>query len=392
MTTNVTICASETTRQTLCARAPGKIILSGEHAVVYGADALAAAVKEYTTVTFLPVSQSRTINTIFSGISTGVTYPINALSKLKHHLDERFEQFTQGELPVQNILTHPNDLVMYTLMSLLQQLPSRETLKQFAPNSGVLRSDSTLPTGAGMGSSASAIAATLVLYEDILKKPLTAKQRFEMVRFCERLQHGGGSAIDAAAVTYGGINRVREHIPERVSITLDNHWYWLHTGKPGATTGECVQFVRKHYGNDRLLWQEFIAVTQAFEAALQQQRCPMDCLKENHRLLKRIGVVPRQAAELIAHIEQRGGAAKISGAGSVNGNKSGLVLMYLPVQDTEGAEEAEGIDNQFDNIFDNIRETIQQLNLLTGNYIKSWGKVEVDTIGATRLTTFNKDK
>lgn len=350
---------------TLQARAPGKIILSGEHSVVYGADALAAAVQEYTTVNFLPVSHSRVINTIFSGISTGVTYPINALSKLKHHLDERFEKYAQGKLPVQNILSHPNDLVMYALMSLLHQLPSRKTLARFAPNSGILRSESTIPNGAGMGSSASAIAATLVLYEDILQKPLNTKQRFEMVRFCERLQHGKGSAIDAATVTYGGINRVRAQQPEHVNIHLDNNWYWLNTGTPASSTGACVQYVQNHYGTDTQRWHNFNTVTQSLEQALQHNACPIDSIQENHQLLKSIGVVPEPASQLIAEIEKIGGAAKISGAGAVEGEKAGLVLMYLPEI--------------------NIRTIIEQLNIATHNYIKSWGQLTVDELGATRL-------
>lgn len=363
MSTNVTTYVSE--QAALRARAPGKVILSGEHSVVYGADALAVAVQEYTTVKFSPVSQSKVINTIFSGISTGVTYPINVLSKLKHHLDARFEQYSQGKLPVQNILSHPNDLVMYTLMSLLHQLPSRKTLARFAPNSGILHSESTIPTGAGMGSSASAIAATLVLYEDLLEKPLSNKQRFEMVRFCERLQHGKGSAIDAAAVTYGGINRVREQQPEPVNISLNDNWYWLNTGTPSSSTGKCVQFVKNHYGTDTQRWDSFNTVTQTLEQALHQNTCPIDSIKENNQLLKGIGVVPDNAANLITEIEKMGGAAKVSGAGAVEGDKSGLVLMYLPEI--------------------NMRSIIEHLNTITHNYIQSWGKLAVDELGATRI-------
>lgn len=363
MTTNVTTYAAEAT--TYQARAPGKIILSGEHAVVYGADAIAAAVQQYTTVTFSPVSNSRAINTLFSGISTSVTYPINVLSNLKHRLDARFEQFTRGNLPVQNILNHPNDLLMYTLMAFLQQLPSRQLLKQLAPESGVLRSESTIPVGAGMGSSASAIAATLVLYEDILKKALPTEKLFEMVRFCERLQHGCGSAIDAITVTYGGINRISGEQHQHLAIALDDNWYWLHTGTPSTSTGECVQHVRRNYGYETSRWHDFSDVTKALVADLTTQANPIETLKANHRLLDAIDVVPERTQQLITAIEEKGGGAKVSGAGAVAGNKAGLVLMYLPSED--------------------INADIEALNIASHNGIQSWGKVRIDEQGAMRL-------
>lgn len=363
MTTNVTTYVADTT--TYQARAPGKIILSGEHAVVYGADAIAAAVQQYTTVAFSPVSNSRTINTLFSGISSGVTYPINMLSKLKHRLDARFEQFTRGDLPVQNILSHPNDLVMYALMAFLQQLPSRELLKQLAPESGVLRSESTIPVGAGMGSSASAIAATLVLYEEILKKTLPTEKLFEMVRFCERLQHGFGSAIDAVTVTYGGINRISGEQHQRLDIALDDNWYWLHTGVPSTSTGECVQYVRRHYGHETTRWHDFSDVTHTLVATLKDKADPREVLKANQQLLDAIGVVPERTQQLITAIENKGGAAKVSGAGAVAGDKAGLILLYLPSED--------------------ISADIETLNIASHNSIQSWGKVRIDEQGAMRL-------
>lgn len=359
--------SSPNTSDELRARAPGKVILSGEHSVVYGAEALAVAVQQHTTVRFSPVTQSKVINTLFSGISTGVNYPLNALSKLKHKLDDRFDSFSNGDLPVQHILSHPNDLVMYALSALMHQLPSRKTFSPFLPDSGVLRTESTIPEGAGMGSSASAIAATLVLYEDVLDKHLSAEQRFDLVRFCERLQHGKGSAIDAATVTFGGANRVREHKREATSLTLDSNWYWLHTGTPSTSTGECVQFVRKHYAKDTARWAAFNDATQALETALTQADTDAlsKAIKENHQLLKGIGVVPSITADVIDQIERLGGAAKISGAGAVAGEHSGLVLMYLPQCD--------------------ITTAVEQLNTHHPHYIQQYGALEMDSNGARRI-------
>lgn len=312
--------------------APGKIILSGEHSVVYGAQAVAVAVRKHTVVSFRPLSESKTINTLFSGISSGVHYPLNALGSLKKKLDSRFEDFLQGQLPIQQILNKPDDLLIYTLSSLIHHLPvpGRASSQSYLPMPGRLSSHSDLPPGAGMGSSASAIAATLVLYEHLLEKPLSIDQRFEMVRFCERLQHGRGSAIDAAAVTYGGMNHIQNQQVRKLDISLGPGWYWVFTGKPMVSTGECVQFVRQTHEADTILWDEFSGITEQLIHEMAAHHAVIELIRENHQLLKRIGVVPCSASRFIERIERAGGAAKISGAGAHKGDTAGLVLAYWP--------------------------------------------------------------
>lgn len=313
------------------ARAPGKIILSGEHSVVYGAPALVAAVNRYTTVRFSPIHRSRTIRTALKGISAGKTYRLKTLHRLREKLDRRFEQFSRGERAVQHILHRPDDLVIYSLASLFRHLPMPGvSTRHKLPVPGCLSSESELPLGAGMGSSAAAIAATLVLYETMLNHPLTARQRFEQVRFCERLQHGKGSAIDAAATVFGGLQRLQDGEPSTLTVQLDSHWYWLLHGIPTVSTGECVTHVRHCHGNDRYLWQQFAEVSTALEKALHTKTDPRPIIQENQRLLAFIGVTPAPAATLIQRIEQCGGAAKISGAGAHRGDGSGIILVYHP--------------------------------------------------------------
>ncbi|MDO4435478.1 MAG: GHMP kinase [Cardiobacteriaceae bacterium] len=306
----------------LSAQAPGKIIITGEHAVVYGAPALVCAVPRYTTVSYQPHPQNH-LDTLLTGISRA-RYPLSALKSLKHKLDKRFEAFLRGDLPVQHILHRPDDLLAYTLASLARKVANHLPL----PYSGKLHTQSALPLGAGMGSSAAAIAATLVLTEHLLQSPLSLEERFEHVRFCERLQHGKGSAIDAAAVVFGGLQKLENGERQSASFSLNEHWYYWLDGIPQASTGECVAQVRAQFGQDKALWQSFETIINELLQTLTQGNNPQSALRENQKLLQHIGVVPEATAKCIANIEASGGAAKISGAGSVRGNFGGILLIY----------------------------------------------------------------
>lgn len=319
------------------ARSPGKLILSGEHSVVYGAPALVAAIDRYTEVWFTPIHRSRTLQTAFGNLSKGEIYPLEVISKIKQKLDDRFDEFSKGKLPVQQILQRPDDLAIYTLAQVIQSLPMpglTSTRNLLVP--GRLSSRSDLPLGAGMGSSAAIIAATLVLYEHFLGKSENPQKRFEWVRFCERLQHGKGSAADASAVIYGGLNRVQTDSVTRLTrdedekpIELAGSWYWVLSGIPKSSTGECVASVRSKYGEDAELWQSFSDCTNALETALKTASSPVAVMNENQRLLEHIGVVTDPVQSFVRSIETMGGAAKTSGAGSIKGDGAGMVLVYL---------------------------------------------------------------
>ena len=184
-----------------------------------------------------------------------------------------------------------------------------------------------------MGSSAAVIAATFVLYEHLLSHTQSPEERFERVRFCERLQHGQGSVIDAACVVHSGLNRVDEgqlslYGDHQAAQSLQSGWYWIFHGTPLSLTGECVAEVARQHANDQTLWQDFAACTNALQHAISNKGCPKQAIRENHRLLSKISVVPDLAQQLIRELEAAGAAAKISGAGAVRGDRAGIILVY----------------------------------------------------------------
>lgn len=331
--------------------------MSGEHAVVYGAPALAVAVERYTQVWFTPVHRATGLRTAFENLSQGQLYPLDLLKGFKNSLDKRFDQFMRGELPVQKILQRPDDLAVYTMATLLQHLPMPgATATRHLPVPGKLSGKSDLPLGAGMGSSAAVIAATIVLYEHLLGHTQTLQERFERVRFCERLQHGKGSAIDAATVVYGGLNRVQGDdlqqltLPDGHGLQTGDGWYWALHGTPASSTGECVSAVRARHGNDTALWQAFQDCTEALQKTLENDLDPRATLHENHNLLCKIGVVPAPAQRFIEAAQATGGAAKICGAGAVRGDQAGVILVHQPDPDAMQALMAQYPDRRWDRL------------------------------------------
>ncbi len=325
-------------------RAPGKIILSGEHSVVYGAPAIASAVALYSYIDYKPVKGSDLIAE-FMGIEVHSNHPIAKLSPLVSFLDRQFQKFVDGAIQVDKILSSPVQLVLYVLAS---QLPTQSLSAHFNGNS-------QLPIGAGMGSSASIIAAAVVLVESINKKPLSPIERYKLVKHCERLQHGKGSLIDAATVILGGVVQVQEQQVKKLPLRLDENWYWLFTGTPQCSTGECVSYVAANHADDSVLWHSFDECTQKLIAQLQSESDPSDALIENQRLLSHIGVVSERTKEIVSQLAKRGASAKVSGSGAYIGDSSGLLLVYAKDVDPE--------------------------QVFAGFNMK-WGKLEQDTQGA----------
>ena len=104
--------------------------------------------------------------------------------------------------------------------------------------------------------------------------------------------------------------------------------YIVNTGSPESSTGECVMHTKPLLENGNLA-AEMGSVTRAFKDAIQQQQFQelQVAIRANHQLLIALGVVPQSIQMFIRYLETQGAAAKICGAGSIRGNKAGIVLI-----------------------------------------------------------------
>jgi mevalonate kinase len=217
-----------------------------------------------------------------------------------------------------------------------------------------VRSD--LPVGSGLGSSASVAVAVGAAFLGSVAGGggfSAADERIAKVALeAEKRQHGQPSGVDHTTVIRGGfLSLIREGNTLRVSDLPRPDWsrqaiQVYDTGGPVETTGEVVVAVRKQrdrepsrfaqrlnkmerstealmagLGGDVPAWPTLLAAVRGF------QRC-----------LEELEVVPSPVAEAVRRVEAAGGAAKLSGAGSLSGSAAGCLIVLWPPQSRAEAD------------------------------------------------------
>lgn len=268
--------------------APGKIIFSGEHSVVYGQPALLAAINRR----------------LFLGVEKA--------AKTK-------------------IITHePGKLA---------QLAFEKTIKVLkeSPEGIEITINSQIPVARGLGSSAALAVAMVGGLFKYFKKP-RPKSLINQIAFeIEKKQHGNPSGGDNSIVCFGGVLRFQKRagkfIMEPLRTKLDlSRFVLLDSGRAEETTGEMVGQVNKKLSREKKMAQKITLMgklTKAMIASFENAdfTCLPELIRENQRLLEEIGVVGKKAQKIIKKIENLGGAAKICGAGGLK-TGSGVILGY----------------------------------------------------------------
>lgn len=300
--------------------APGKLILSGEHAVVYGKPALAMAINRYATASAIP-QLSPFVSFDLSDLNYEHRFRFSTLRQLKERLKRKYQRFIAGDFKIREVLQKPVELAQFAFMIFFEALNIK--LSQ-----GIkIHVQSEIPMGCGMGSSAATILSIVHAIAHHLGISLPADVFFRLGLEAENMQHGYSSGLDLKVSMQGGCLYVKND--EIFSRPLpQKNFYWANTGTPESTTGECVTSVASKF-KFSAIWNEFEAVTDCIDIALQsnQDEQIKKLIRYNHQLLSKIEVVPSKVQQFISQIEESGGAAKICGAGATRGDKAGAVLI-----------------------------------------------------------------
>ena len=306
---------------------PGKLILSGEHSVVYGKPAVAMAIDRSVTAT-IETSADGQVSFNLQDIGESDSFTVLALQDFKRRALNNYHLFLDGKMGIRDVLHKPVDLFKFGFITVL------DGLHRSLETGIVIKLKSSIPVGSGMGSSAAAVLSELRALGHYLRVDFKPDWYYEFSLEAEKLQHGHPSGVDSYISLYGGCAAFQNGSARSVPLPRMK-MYLIETGAPEATTGECVVQVKEQFQND-LIWNDFEAVTNEVEKAVRENNSALmrSLIRENHRLLCRIGVVPAKVQQFVADVETAGGAAKICGAGAIRGQNGGAVLVLADFMPT----------------------------------------------------------
>lgn len=307
-------------RTDLTATAPGKLILSGEHSIIYGQPAIAIAVDRMAEAKLI-WRDHHSISFHLMNLSYTKEITLKRLRNLKHRIQKKYLRFLNGECTIGEVLQKSFELMQYVFIHLIDRLNIN------LPHGLEMKLNSNIPIGCGMGSSAATIASVIHAINSFLELDMQLENYLQIGKDAENLQHGNTSGLDLYMSIHGGCAKfVGDQIEIRPLPKIP--LYFVNTGMPKATTGECIVSAAKHF-HDEGLTKAFAAATDAFGNAMQKDDISAigDIIRANHKLLLKIGVVPKKVQNFINDVEKTGSAAKICGAGSVRGQNAGIVIV-----------------------------------------------------------------
>ena len=207
--------------RSITASAPAKVILHGEHSVVYGKLALAASIDLRTKVIFKLGNQKESVRVNLLDFSErpvefgldmlrSLPYDASSASEIDENLRNTLENIICNNVNTEEFSKHKEGLLalIYILVAFMQ-----EAGLELRPLEIIVSSE--IPMGAGLGSSAAfsvSMAAALVQLKNCLhkgqeKRPLE-EDRVSICHWAfksEKIIHGNPSGLDNSICTFGGI-------------------------------------------------------------------------------------------------------------------------------------------------------------------------------------------
>lgn len=293
-------------------RAPSKVILSGENAVVFGATAVACAID-------LPNScRMMEWDNAYFRISTGSTIAefdreecIATYHRMMKLCNSRNYKEIEASLQRKSLLW-----VIAIIGKLLYDgihLPYSQADVHLA-----------VPLGSGLGGSTT---TTVLIVKSLLllaHQPVSRQQLYELSALGDRIAHGGtGSGTDSAAIVRGGCISYHQYARIRdIKVRSPLQFVLCDSGEDKISSTSLARF-RQHHDHNPVRFQKMIAEFNTLSTqliTLLESSCAPNrlgsYLNRNHTLLQKMGVSTAELDKIVQlSLEMGAAGAKLTGGG-----------------------------------------------------------------------------
>ena len=277
--------------------APGKVILFGEHAVVYGRPALAVPVTQVHAD--VDVSNSSRAGMWIDAPDINLQAELNTLP---------------SDHPIASVIHN------FLFLARISPFPNLE-----------IRITSTIPVASGLGSGAAVTVALTRALAAHLRHAMSDEEVNAFAYEIEKLYHGTPSGIDNSVVTYARpVYFVRDQPMETFRVGRPFTIVIADTGI-SAPTKESVGDVRRLWMRDRSRWESVFdkigEISFTARRAMEAGKYELlgELMDENHTYLQKITVSSPELDQLVEAARTAGArGAKLSGGGR-GGNMIALV-------------------------------------------------------------------
>jgi len=273
---------------TSISKAPGKIILFGEHFVVYGNRAILGAIDKYATVTS---EKTNTENILIS----------SSLGQTSIRKDQDVDKVEKKFRP-------------------FFYIAKQVILKNNFDKGISIKIESEIPIGAGLGSSSACCVAATASISNLFNKT-NEKEILELAIQAEKTIFPNSSGADCTVSVYGGII---EYQREKGFLKIDTEKefnFLIIDSEQVHATDKVVERVKKFKEKNENMFSELCSeeerlMTKALDSLKNNDLETIGkCMAQNQIYLEQIGVSNDILLSIIKEIEKITFGAKITGAG-----------------------------------------------------------------------------
>ena len=315
----------------------GKVIISGEHSVVYGKPAIAFCIDKHTKINLLGYNSSLKSKNFAKLKLLDINKEINLTkSELIDNLNNKLSFDNEQD----KYKTHILNIFMNIFSKLELKSLSKEKIINFINSNYFVASiSSEIPIGYGLGSSAAynvcIVNAICALINNLIgpKEIFSKEEILKLSNEGEKIFHNGTpSGIDVSCCSNGGI-LIFKNINDKKSLNINENNFFLKKIKfllintnIKRNGGEFIKIVSDFKKNNLNVFNEAIndieKVTNEIIKLLSKENSDEnDCekffelIKQNQILLKKICVSNNEIDSIINLLEKNNFVGKISGAG-----------------------------------------------------------------------------